>query len=46
MLRAILAGNGLELRMTVIDLHPWQPVLHPDVYLRFKSLRRIQGNQC
>ncbi len=44
-LRAIKSGNGLELRMPIIDLHPGQLVLHPDVHLRFKSLCSVQGNQ-
>jgi hypothetical protein len=40
-----LSRNRLELRPPVIDVHPWQLVLHPDVHLRFNSLRSVQGNQ-
>jgi hypothetical protein len=38
--------NRFELRPPVIDVHPWQLVLHPNVHLRFNSLRSVQGHQC
>ncbi len=43
--RAIMARNRLELGPPVIDVHPRQLVLHPDVHLRFNCLRSLQGHE-